>query len=325
MDKPRLLPLHLRESQHIGENRVDGGPAVNLHPSPAQNGPFGPSPRLFRSPYFFQRLMEATMVGCMALLLPSMLGRPLIFGALLLGGFALILTPVVLLPKLQQRPGLLMAITLGGCTLTSLAVPQVSGYVNSLHMLLFAVLVWSAPFLRWPQALSAALVMEALYVGAKFGWAPTREVFINATFLLDTLALLLLATASKNWHELNQAVRRSAVELSAVTGSSGDLIVILDRSGAVRSINMASRALLGYGPEEIVGREAVHALGQLGEARQIGELLNAGQPAYSIMKQARHKNGSDVWLEWNVEPIPELDAILCIGRDVSRRNPLTTS
>ena len=298
---------------------------MNHRPLPAQNGSFGPPPRLFRSPFFFQRLMEVTMAGCMALLLSSMFGRVPVNGLLLLSGFALILTPVFVVPKLQLRPWLLMGLTLGGSALVSSAVPGITGYINSFHMLLFALLVWVAPFLRWPQVLGAALVTEALYVGARFDWAPTMDVFLTATFVLDTLGCLLLATASKNWHELNQAVRKSAVELSAVTGSSGDLIVILDRSGAVRSINMASRNLLGYEPEEIVGREAIHALGQLGEARQVGDLLGAGQPAYSILKQARHKDGSAVWLEWNVEPIPELDAILCIGRDVSRRHKATTA
>ena len=292
---------------------------MNNQSYPNRFGTLGPPPRLFRTPIFFQRVLELTAYLSMVLEVPLLLREPE-RGLLLLPGFALVICSFHY-QSVMQRPCLLAAVTFLGTLLAGLGVSVEPAFVSPLHMLVLSVLTRTAPFLTWPLAIGSAFSAEFIYLGAKSGWAftPALSLALLPSNTLDLAGKLILAIAAKNWQDLYQAVRKSAVELSAVTGSSGDLIAILDRKGALRSVNAACRNMLGYEPEEITGREAVYPFGQIGEAKVIEALIDAGQPAYSILKQAHCKDGTAVWLEWNVEPIPELDALLCVGRDVTRR------
>jgi PAS domain S-box-containing protein len=205
-----------------------------------------------------------------------------------------------------------------GSFLISLAGPQVAPFWGPLHLMMFALLAWVAPYLRWHGALGAAVVLEVIFLGAKTGWTSERyQLAYLSTTLADMAGMFILAIGSKNWYDLNEAARKTAVELAAMTGSSGDLIAVLDASGLVRSVNGACRAILGYEPGELDGQSCT-LLGAP-ELDALGPQIRAGQPAFGIIKRARRKDGAFIWLEWNVEPLPELEALLCVGRDVTRR------
>jgi|GEM_PF-3629739 len=285
-------------------------------------GTFGPPPRIFRTPVFFQRVLELTALAGMLLLLPllspNLPGRSLV----ILAAMALIITAFVA-PKVQARKWLLFTMVICGCLLLALAIPKVPTYVGPLHLMMHAVLALSAPFLNWPLTIGSALALEAIYMGAKSNWTflPLLAPAFLPNTAVDLAGKIVLAVLSKNWYELNLAARKSAMELTVLTGSSHDLIAAVDRNGIIRSVNGACRLLLGAEPQEITGRPYTECFGQPGApfVSEIAGLLHSGETAMGIMSEARCKDGSYTWIEWNVEPIPELDAVLFIGRDVSHR------
>ena len=295
------------------------------HPSFASNrGTFGPPPRLFRHPIFLQRVLEATALVGLALQVPLLINRAGDRSLLLLPGIALVAS-AILLRSLQKHPWLLSGMTLVGCLIIGLVIPNTSSYTGPLHLTAYAMLARNAPFLSWPLALGSAVLFEGVYLGTRSDWEmPTivAALWIPGT-AVDTASKLVLATLSKSWHELNLAVRKSAMELTALTGSSCDLMALLDRNGVIRSVNAACRPVLGYEPEELTGRSYGETLGGLDVTpADVGRLIDAGLPVFHVLKQSPRRDGSLVWLEWNLEPVPELDALLCVGRDVTQRGDL---
>lgn len=285
-------------------------------------GTFGPPPRVFRTPVFFQRVLELTALAAILMLLPllsvDLPGRSLV----LLAAIALIIT-TFLASKVQAQAWLLVAMVVTGSLLIALVIPKVPTYSGPLHLMIYAVLARTAPFLTWPQAMVSALVLEATYLGAKSNWAflPLLVPAFLPNTAVDIAGKIVLAILSKNWHELNMAARKSAVELSVLTGSSHDLIAIVDRNGIIRSVNGACRTLLGVEPAEITGRPYTDSFGQPGApfVGEIASLIDSGETAMGIMNETRCQDGSHILMEWNVEPVPELDAVLFVGRDVSHR------
>ncbi|HYF95445.1 MAG TPA: PAS domain S-box protein [Symbiobacteriaceae bacterium] len=294
---------------------------MNHSSSAPGRGTFGPPPRFFRNPIFLQRVLEVTALVGLALQVPLLIdpagGRQL----LLLLGLAMVAV-AILVRTVQEHPGLLLALTVAGCLIIGLVIPNVSAHTGALHLTAYAALARNAPFLRWPLALASAVLLEAVYLGTRLDWTWSGMIgaLVHPTTAVDTASKLVLATLSKSWHDLNVAVRRSAMELTALTGSSGDLMVLLDRNGIIRSVNAACRPVLGYAPDEVTGRTCRDTMcGPDATAAEIARLIDAGQPVYHVMQHAPRKDGARVWIEWNLEPVPELDALLCVGRDVTQR------
>lgn len=284
---------------------------------PPQSGSFGPPPRVFRSPIFFKRLLEATVYGCMLVVLVQLRGAAWLDWAEFAAG-ALICILLFVWPAAQKNRHVMLGMIVTGSLFLHLSGSPQASYWAPLHMVTYALLTWGAPQLSWPEALGAALVLNLIYVGGRTDWAlGTLTLSYLPTAVADVASKFILALIAKNWYDLNEAARKTAVELAAITGSSCDLIVVLDGTGLVRSVNGACRTILGYAPDEVDGR-APELLGAP-EPEAFGPLIRAGQPAYGIVKRARRKDGEYIWLEWNVEPLPELEALLCVGRDVTKR------
>ncbi|MDP1026887.1 PAS domain S-box protein [Sphingomonas sp. KR1UV-12] len=116
--------------------------------------------------------------------------------------------------------------------------------------------------------------------------------------------------------DLAERVEASAAEVERLWNASPDLLVLADPNGIYRRVSPAWTTMLGYSPEEVVGRDHtafVHpddlpATRQALGIAQVGEL-----PAY--LCRFRHKDGTYRWLSWAAAP-SEGD-IFAIGRDVT--------
>ncbi|HWI63917.1 MAG TPA: PAS domain S-box protein [Symbiobacteriaceae bacterium] len=293
------------------------------HSTPAKSGTFGPPPRLFRQPVIVRRVLEGAILAGMALLLPLLADWDWSRSPLLLLG-CLAIAATLAIPAILRSPWLLAGLTAAGCLLIGLVVPDQSTYVGPMHLMYHAVLARNAPFLSWPVGLGSAILLEGFYLGVRSLWsAPLYlDSLLEMTAATDTLAKMVLVTLAKSWYDMNQAVRRSALELTAVTSSAAHLICTLDRNGTVRSVNGASRPLLGFEPEEVTGQNYSVVFGSelTPDEKRLGRLIDAGEPVYHLLKQIPCKDGTVVWLEWNLQPIPELDAILCVGRQPGGRD-----
>lgn len=261
--------------------------------------------------------MEATVYVCLLVVLPQLRTAPWSDWAEFLAG-ALLCILLFVWPAVQRNRYVMLGAIVAGSLLLHLSATTNGSYWAPLHMATYALLTWVAPELSWPEALGAAVVLNLIYMGGRMNWSPQAvPLSYLPTAVADVTSKFVLALLAKNWYDLNEAARKSAVELAAITGSSCDLIMVLDATGVVRSVNGACRTILGYEPAELDGQSPV-LLGAP-EPEALGPLIRSGQPAYGIMKRARRKDGEFIWLEWNVEPLPELEALLCVGRDVTHR------
>jgi diguanylate cyclase (GGDEF)-like protein/PAS domain S-box-containing protein len=104
-----------------------------------------------------------------------------------------------------------------------------------------------------------------------------------------------------------------------------DLISIQEPDGRYRFANAAHAAVLGYAPEELVGRrpnDLIHA-GDLATVReQFRRSFASGDPA-EVVARMRHANGRWVTLEANgrimVDASGEVSGIVVVSRDITER------
>ena len=106
--------------------------------------------------------------------------------------------------------------------------------------------------------------------------------------------------------------------------TSLDLILITDRRGTFVEVSPSSAAILGYSPEEMIGRGGVEFLfpDDLESTRQEMRLARRGQVMRNFETRYVHKDGRVVTLAWSgVWSEPEQQHFF-IGRDMTERKRL---
>ncbi len=119
---------------------------------------------------------------------------------------------------------------------------------------------------------------------------------------------------------------RSEEEVHLLTRNATDLIARHDPNGVVLYASPASRTLLGYEPEELVGRSAwelFHPDDQAELRRRLSDLPNDPYPS-SVTHRIRKADGTYTWFETVMRTLrdPETGAVLelhAASRDVSDR------
>ena len=118
---------------------------------------------------------------------------------------------------------------------------------------------------------------------------------------------------------LEERVRERTRERDRIWDRSLDLIAVIGRDGALRSVNPAWMALLRYGEDAILGRalvEFVHPEDKAAAARA----LSAHAAAAHTDLRLRDADGAWRWIDWRFTP--EGDALYALGRDVTERRRL---
>jgi PAS domain S-box-containing protein len=112
--------------------------------------------------------------------------------------------------------------------------------------------------------------------------------------------------------------RQEAEELERLYTISPELLCVSDHFGRFVRVNPQWEQILGYKPEELVGRaflEFVHPEDREMTRRMI--ILSITQPVVDFTNRYRHKDGSYRWLEWRSNPSP--DWIYAAARDITQR------
>jgi len=127
----------------------------------------------------------------------------------------------------------------------------------------------------------------------------------------DKDALLVALRAASQEEAL-----RHAAELARVLALAHDLIAIIGFDGVIRRINPACLPLLGYRPDELLGRSVAGLIHPDDRAATVAVL---GTDVRSFTNRYLRRDGTIVWLEWQAMPVPGDGAMYCVARDITAR------
>jgi PAS domain S-box-containing protein len=183
-----------------------------------------------------------------------------------------------------------------------------------------------------------------LYFGGQYGLFPAAIVGVlgNPTYLIlpkvmnvvaasavfGLLVLRWLPQASKeraavdaDVYEKTEALHREAEERRRLFETSLDLILVTDRKGILRRVSPSSLAILGYEPDEMIGRSAAEFIyeADLEATRSEMRLARKGRQTRNFETRYVHQDGRIVPLTWSgVWSEPEQKHFF-FGRDMSER------
>ncbi|RZA09790.1 MAG: response regulator [Proteobacteria bacterium] len=153
------------------------------------------------------------------------------------------------------------------------------------------------------------------------GSAANTKLLLIAGAIITILSLLLAAFLL-NRRLQNQL--RAERELNQFFNNSLDVFCITDRLGHFLRYNSVMTTLLGYGPQELIGRtivELVHP-DDLGITQEARTRRQAGNPLEGFEHRVRRKDGNFTWVAWHSAFDEENGHVYSVGRDVTERRRL---
>ncbi|MCK1361164.1 PAS domain S-box protein [Bradyrhizobium sp. 199] len=116
-----------------------------------------------------------------------------------------------------------------------------------------------------------------------------------------------------------RALQQQLEERRQIFETSQDLIMIMDARGHIVQISPSSEAILGYGPQEMVGRsgtEFIHP-DHLEQSREDMRAMRRGEHPKLPDTRCFHKNGHEVWLSWLCRWSEGAQRFFFVGRDMT--------
>ena len=132
--------------------------------------------------------------------------------------------------------------------------------------------------------------------------------------------LQLLGALKREQIAREQEARRGR-ELERVLDESLDIITTIGFDGEIKAVNRACAPVLGYGPEELLGRrymQLVHPEDRPG-AVEAAKRLYRGETVALLQNRYLRKDGGVAWIEWSATPLPDEGVYHCVARDVTAR------
>jgi len=116
-----------------------------------------------------------------------------------------------------------------------------------------------------------------------------------------------------------RALQQQLEERRQLFDASQDLILIMDSRGHIAQISPSSETILGYRPEEMIGRSGVDFVhsDHLEQSRaEIRALRQGGHPKLADTR-CIHKDGREVWLSWLGNWSDQARRYFFVGRDMT--------
>jgi PAS domain S-box-containing protein len=116
-----------------------------------------------------------------------------------------------------------------------------------------------------------------------------------------------------------RALQQQREERRLIFDASQDLIMIMDARGYVAQISPSSETILGYRPEEMVGRSGADFIhpDHLEQSREGTRALRRGQRPKLADTRCLRKDGREVWLSWLGTWSAEMKRFYFVGRDMT--------
>ncbi len=117
--------------------------------------------------------------------------------------------------------------------------------------------------------------------------------------------------------DLERRAEERTAERDRIWRYSRDLLVVVERGGIFRAVNPAWTTLLGYRPDELVGRSVLDLVRpeDAGPTQHGYEDALARRDLTSFENRCRHKDGTWLWISWNTSS--EGGLVYAYGRDVT--------
>ncbi|MEB3232322.1 MAG: EAL domain-containing protein, partial [Leptolyngbyaceae bacterium] len=115
--------------------------------------------------------------------------------------------------------------------------------------------------------------------------------------------------------------KQAEIERDRFFKLSLDLLFIADDHGTFKRVNPAWASVLGYDVGELDG-QTLQNLVHMGDRSTIASAITAltqGEDVNGIEVRLTHKDGSDIWIAWNIAAFPQEHLIYGTGRNISKR------
>ena len=148
-----------------------------------------------------------------------------------------------------------------------------------------------------------------------------EQMTLLAAFAQAVVGRLELLGALRREQDAKEKEAQHSWELQRTLDSSQDMIATIGADGVFRAVNPASKAILGYEVEELIGSnymdlvhpEDRHRSTKLTAAARDGAM----EPRFE--NRCLRKDGSVAWSEWSATSLPEERVTYCTARDVTER------
>ncbi len=129
----------------------------------------------------------------------------------------------------------------------------------------------------------------------------------------------VLARAFARAIEEANAKAAALEERRRIFETSQDLILVLDAAGHLVQISPSCEAILGYRPEEMIGRSGVEFIhpDHLQKSQEEMRALRRGARAKISDTRCIHKDGREVWLSWLGSWSEPMKRYFFVGRDMT--------
>jgi PAS domain S-box-containing protein len=148
-----------------------------------------------------------------------------------------------------------------------------------------------------------------------------EQMKVLAVFARAVVGRLELLGALRREQSANQEQARRSHELQRTLDASLDMVATIGIDGVFKSMSLASRTILGYEPEELVGRRFVDLV--YPDDRELSAeatiATSDGASTKRFENRCRRKDGSVAWIEWNTQYLSEEAMVYCVARDITER------
>lgn len=178
-----------------------------------------------------------------------------------------------------------------------------------------AVVPWETTV--WPEAESVAATAGGPLPAAALILSLVAAILVAVSMHYAALARVRLRDAEHAGKAL-----REQVEVNEVIWSDAqDLFLILDFAGTLQRVSVASQKILGYTPEEMVGRSFTDFLepADVVRARLAFEALVRDGVMPSVDVRWRNRDGVLVYLDWSAIRSQRLGVCIGVARDLTER------
>ena len=116
-----------------------------------------------------------------------------------------------------------------------------------------------------------------------------------------------------------RALQQQLEERRQIFETSQDLIMVMDTHGHIVQISPSSEAILGYRPEQMIGRSGADFIhpDHLDQSRGEMRALRRGERPKLADTRCLHKNGHEVWLSWLGNWSAQAKRFFFVGRDMT--------